>query len=233
MVPHRLGDPGQLGSGGDITHEHPSRGQRRGNHVKALPGGEHVKDHAVDGAVGAGLRQGLDEVADRDAPGRMVGPEVGPGVGLGDVGEVGAPLEGVEPPGLPDGPQQRHRQGPGPHPCLGNHGPGEDVGHGDDLSRILGIDDRGASGHRHDVVGQQGPQGEVFDPGGVLHRGPVRSTDEVIVGEVAAVGVELLTGGQGDGVQATPGVGELDALPHGERSAPKMDPGRLSHGAGV
>ena len=41
-----------------------------------------------------------------------------------------------------DGPQQRHAEGTGPHPGLDDAGAGEDVGHRDDLGRVLGVDRR-------------------------------------------------------------------------------------------
>ena len=73
--------------------------------------------------------------------------------------------------------------------------------------------------HRHDVVGQQWPQGEVLDPSRVADDGPVGCTDEVVVGQPPAVGVELAPGLEGDRVQPALRVGQLDPLPLGERSA--------------
>ena len=53
-----------------------------------------------------------------------------------------------------------------------------------------------------------------IDTGGVRHGVAVGSSDEVVMGEEAPVGVELLAGLQDDGVQAALRVGELDPLPH-------------------
>ena len=92
---------------------------------------------------------------------------------------------------LADGPQQRHRQGAAADASLDDRRPGEDVGHLDDLAGVLGVDDGGSTRHRHDVVAEQRPQREVLDVGGVGHDGAVGRTDEVVVAQEAAVGVEL------------------------------------------
>jgi hypothetical protein len=171
-------------------------------------------------------RQRLDEVTDGDGPRGVVTAEVLAGVGLGDLGEVLPTLERVHPTGLADGPQQRHRQRSGADPGLDDDRTREHVGHHDDLAGVLGIDHRGAPGHRHHVVGEQRAQREVLDAGGVLDRRAVRGTDQVVVGEVPPVGVELLARGQGDGVHAALGVGQLDALARGEGATPQLGAGR-------
>ncbi len=155
-------------------------------------------------------------------PRGVVLAEEGPRVALGDVGEVLATLERVHVALLPHGAQQAHRQRPGADAGLDHPGAGEDVGHRDDLPRVLGVDHGRATGHGHDVVGQQRAQGEVLDPGGVADDGAVGGADEVVVGEPPAVGVELAAGLERDGVQATLGVGQLDPLPRAERAASQV-----------
>ncbi len=227
-----LGESRELGGRGDITDEDPAGRERVGDDVEALPGGEHVEDDPVDRAVGHGERQRADEVADRDGP-RGVGPaEEVLDVAAGDLREFGAALEGVHVPVVTDGPQQRHAQRAGADTRLDDPGAREDVGHRDDLSGILGIDDRRAPRHRHHVVREQRPQREVFDPGGVGHRRAVRAADEVVVAQAAAVGEELPAGFEGDRVHPTLGVGQLDAFADGEGAAAAMRAGGVEVFAG-
>lgn len=138
------------------------------------------------------LGQFLDEISDRHTPGGVVEAEEGPRVRHSDVGEVGTSFEGVDPPLLAHGPQQTHRQGTGPDAGLHHDRAREDIGHGDDLTGVLGVDHRGASRHRHHVVRQQGPQREVLDTRRVLDRRPVGRPDEVVVSEATPMRVELL-----------------------------------------
>ena len=133
-------------------------------------------------------------------------------------------------PGLPHGPQQRHRERTGPHPGLDDDRAGEHVGHRDDLAGVLGVDHGGAARHRHHVVGQQRAQREVLDPRGVRDRRAVRHPDQVVVVEVPAVGVELLPGAQRDRVHPALRVGELDALARGEGAAPQLGARGGCHG---
>ena len=121
-------------------------------------------------------RQGLDEVADGDGPGRVVPAEEGAAVAAGDLGEVLAPLERQQPAALADGPQQRHGQRAAADAGLDDRRAREDVGHLDDLARVLGVDDGRAARHRHDVVAEQRSQREVLDAGGVRDDGPVVAT---------------------------------------------------------
>ena len=227
VVAHRLGDPGQLGGGGDITDEHAAGRHRVPHRVEALPGGEHVQDDPVHAGVLDGVRQGFDEVADLDPPGRVLPAEEDARVAAGDVREVLAALEGDELPGVSDGPEQGHAQGAGPDAGLDDAGPGEDVGHRDDLAGVLGVDDRGAPRHRHHVVGEQGSQHEVLDARAVRHDRPVGAADDVVVGEAAVVGVELAAHLEGDRVQAALVVGQLDPVAHRERAAPGSRGGAL------
>jgi len=92
-----------------------------------------------------------------------------------------------------------------------------DVAHRDDLAGVLRVDDRCPARHRHHVVGQQRPQGEVFDASGVGHHAGLGSPDELVVGQPALVGVKFPPGFQSDRMQATLGVGELHAVTHDER----------------
>ena len=229
VVAGRLGHAGQLGGGGDVADEHPAGGERVADDVEALPGREHVQDDPVDRPGLDRVRQRLDQVADGDRPGGVLAAEERPHVALGDVGEVLAALEGVQHPVVADGTQQGHAERTRAHPGLDHAGAREDVGHGDDLAGVLGVDHRRAAGHRQHVVRQQRPDREVLDAGGVADRGAVGRADQLVVGQVAAVGVELLPGGEGDGVQAALGVGQLDALTLVEGPAPAAGPRR--HGA--
>ena len=161
--------------------------------VEALPGREHVQDDPVDGAGLDRVGQRLDQVADGDRPGGVLAAEEGPDVALGDVGEVLAALEGVQHArASPTARSSDMLSAPGADAGLDDAGAGEDVGHRDDLAGVLGVDHGGAARHRQHVVGEQRAQREVLDAGGVADRRAVGRADEVVVGEVAAVGVELL-----------------------------------------
>ncbi len=95
-----------------------------------------------------------------------------------------------------------------------------DVRHRDDLPGVLGVDDGRTTRHRQDVVGQQRPQREVRDVARAHDDGALGRADEVVVPEVAPVRVEGCARRQGDRVQPSAGVGELDAVPDPERPAP-------------
>jgi hypothetical protein len=148
--------------------------------------------------------------------------EEGARVTAGDVGEVLAPLEREELAAVADGPQQRHAERPGADSRLDHAGAGEDVGHRHDLRRVLGIDHRGAARHRHDVVRQQRAQSEVLGARGVGDDRAVGCSDEDVVGQSPRVRVELATRLEGDGVEATLGVGELDPVTHPERPSARV-----------
>src|SRR5690606_36749627 len=106
-------------------------------------------------------------------------------------------------------------------PAAGRAPPGArvDVGHADDLGGVPRVDYGGAARHGEHVVGQQRPQGEVLDLGGVGHDAALGLPDELLVLEVALVRVERATGLERDGVQAALGVGQLDLVAHAERAA--------------
>ena len=74
-----------------------------------------------------------------------------------DLGEVGPALVGNEQPALTDRPQQPARQRARACSGLDDPGSGEDVGLGQDLAGVLGVDHGGAAGHGQRVVGQQRP----------------------------------------------------------------------------
>ncbi len=227
-----LGDAGQLGGGGDVADQQAAGHERVGDGLEALPGRKHVEDHAVDRAGRADLGQGLGQVADRHGPGRVVGAEEGAGVAAGDLGEVGPALEGQQPPLVADGAQQRHGQRPGPHAGLDHGGAGEDVGILHDLARVLGIDDGGAAGHGHDVVGQQRAQREELLAGRVGERGPVGQADDAVVQDAPAVGVELAADRQRDRVHAAARVGQLHPLAGLEGASASGRAGGLPWGEG-
>jgi len=215
----RLGHPGELGDGGDITDEDTTGGQCAGDDIEALPGRQHVQDDPVDGARLDGLRQGFDQVADGDPPGWVRTAEEALDVASRDVGEVLAAFEGVQVPLVAHGPQERHAQRPRAHAGFDHVGAGEDVGHGHDLTGVLGVDHSRAAGHGEHVVAEQRTDRQVLDAGGVLHGRAVRGADEVVVGQPAAVRVEVLARHEGDRVKSALGVGQLNALTLGELSA--------------
>ena len=84
-------------------------------------------------------------------------------------------------------------EGAGAHTGLHDAGAGEDVGEGQDLPRVLGVDHGGAAGHGQDVVGEQGAQREIGDVPVVRQR-CLRRPDQLVVREGTLVGVEVLPG---------------------------------------
>src|SRR5262249_60991170 len=65
----------------------------------------------------------------------------------GDAGEVGPALVGDQQPLVPHRPEQPARQGARARPGLQHPRPGKDVGHGDDLRRVLRVDYRRSPPH--------------------------------------------------------------------------------------
>jgi len=108
-----------------------------------------------------------------------------------------------------DGAQQEAGQGAGSGAGLDDAGAGEDVGHGDDLAGVLGVDDGGAAGHADGEVLQEGPEDEVFDVAGGADDDALGPADDVVVADPALVAVPLLAGLQGQGVDPALGVGQL------------------------
>ena len=139
-------------------------------------------------------------------------------VGAGDVGELLPALEREQPAVGADGAQQPERERAGADARLDDRRAGEDVGLREDLRGILRVDDRGAARHRHHEVGQQRPQREVGPAVGGLDDGAVGLPDQHVVGEDAAVRVELLARFERDRVDAALGTGQLHAVAGDERT---------------
>lgn len=220
-----LDGPGQLGGGRDVAAQDAAGHEGLLDDVQALPRGEHVQDDAVDVGVG----QVVLEVADGELPGGVRAAEVALHVLLGDLGEVLAALVGVQHALVADGAQQEAAEGAGAHACFHDACAGEDVGEGEDLPRVLRVDDGCPSGHGQDVVGEQGAQREVGDVPGGADDAALGSTDQFVVGEGTLVGVEVLPGLERERVVAALGVGQLNLVPDREGPAPAGGTGRFGH----
>jgi hypothetical protein len=91
---------------------------------------------------------------------------------------------------------------------------------------ILRVDDRRPARHGQHEVAQQRPQGEVGRAARRRDDQPLGRTDQLVVTDDAAMGVELATHLQRDGVPALLRVGELDPVTRAERPAPLLGAGR-------
>src|SRR5206468_4052764 len=76
---------------------------------------------------------------------------------------------------------------------------------------------RRSTGHRHDEVGEQRPQGQVLDTRVVRDDRAVREADDRIVLQDAAVAVEQLARFERDGVHPALRTGQLYAVARAER----------------
>src|SRR6266567_264374 len=153
----------------------------------------------------------------------MGAAEVARYVRLGDGGEVGAALVGDQPALLADGAQQPAGQCPGAGSGLEHAGAGKDVGEADDLRRVLRVDDRGATGHRQRVVGQQRAQRDVEGAARGTDDAALVHADEVVMRDRPAMGVEGPSGGENKAVPAALLVGQLYLVPRLERPSPPDD----------
>ena len=225
--PHGLGHAGELRHGGHVADHHTAGGECGGHGVQALPGGEHVQDHAVHGAGLLGGTELLREVTEAQLPRGVRAAEHGLDVAACDLRELLAALERVHATLVPNRAQQGDAQRTRADPGLDHPGAREDVRHGHDLTRVLGVDHRRAAGHGEHEVLEQGAQRLVLDAGGVAHHGPLGLPDQLVVREHPAVRVVLPAVHQGDGGHLPALVRELDALPRAERPAPV---GRAAHG---
>src|SRR4051794_25278096 len=227
LGPHRLPAQrlhvgGQLRRRRHVADQDPAGAQRGGNRREHRPRLEHVEDDAVDDLV----RRVLGEVTQAQRPVARHLAEERADVGPGDVGEVLAPLVTGDRAALPHRAQQRAGQRAGAGAGLQHPHARADVAGADDLRGVLGVDDLGPAGHGEHEVGQQRPEGQIA---GVRRReddGSLRGTDELVVLDRAAVGVELLARLQDDGVQPSLGVGQLHPVADGERAGD----GLLLHG---
>lgn len=118
---------------------------------------------------------------------------------------------------------------PEPTPAFHDAGAGEDVGEGQDLPRVLGVDHGCAAGHGQDVVGEQGAQREVGDVSRGSDNTALGGTDQLVVRKRTLVGVEILSGFEREGVVASLGIGELDLVPDLEGPASAGGTGRFRH----
>ncbi len=159
----------------------------------------------------------------------MGSAEVALDVGGGDLGEVRAALVAVEHALVADGAQQEAAQGAGAHSRFHDACAGEDVGEGQDLACVLGVDHGGAAGHGQDIVGEQGAQREVCDVARGADNAAFGSTDQLVVREGTLVGVEILPGFERERVVAALGVGELYLVPDLEGPASAGGTGRFGH----
>ena len=174
-------------------------------------------------------REVVLEVADGELPGGVRAAEVALHVLLGDLGEVGAALVAVQHALVADGAQQEGAERAGADARLDDARAGEDVGEGQDLPRVLGVDHGGAAGHGQDVVGEQGAQREVGDVSRGADNTALGSADQLVVREGTLVGVEVLPGFERERVVASLGVGELDLVPDLEGPATAGGTGRFGH----
>ena len=106
---------------------------------------------------------------------------------------------------------------PEPTPDSSTRSAGTDVGHHQDRPDVLGVDDLGAAGHLQDEVAQRRTQDRVGGAAGRAQCRPLAGADDLVVGDVAGVGVELLAGLQRDEVAALLGVEQQDQLTVAER----------------
>ena len=169
-----------------------------------------TRSHLGPGVVG--------DVGDRPGPSCRALAEERRDVARGVLGVVVAHLVGRHPPLGPDRAQQRARQRTGAGAGLQHAGAGEDVALVHDLGGVLRVDHLRAARHRHHVVDQQRPQHQERVAVGGLDHAALRQPDHGVVGDRAAVGVELAAGGEHHRVVPTLGVGELDAITDGERA---------------
>ncbi len=221
----RLDGAGHLRRRRDVGAEDAAGDQGLGDGLQALPGGEHVEDDAVDVGVG----EVVLEVTDGERPRGVRAAEVALDVLRGDLGEVGAALVGVQHAVVADGAQQEAAERAGAHTGLDDAGAGEDVGHRQDLPRVLGVDHGGTAGHGQDIVGEQRAQREVGDVPGGTDNAALGSTDQLVVGEGSLVGVEAFSLFEREGVVASLGIGELDLVPDLEGPATAGGTGRFGH----
>ncbi len=235
VVAHVLREARELGGGRDVAAQHAAGREGLGDRGEVLPGREHVEDDAVDRAGLDHGGQDVGEFTDAQVPGGVRAAEERLDVAPRDGREVLAPLDRAQRPAVADGAQQRERERAGADARLDDARTGEDVGHRDDLTGVLGVDDRGPAGHRQDVVGQQRPQRDVGGTARARDDLPLGRADQRVVREVPAVRVEGRAGLQRDGVQPALEVGELDLVAGAERPAPQVGTGRRGgggHGGG-
>ena len=119
--------------------------------------------------------------------------------------------------------QHRHRQRPRPDAALEHAHAGSDVGEQADRREVLGIDDLGATRHPDDDVLERRSQHPVLGSPRRPDGDPLALADDVGVGHVAVVAVELTALGEHDEVATALRVEQHHPLPRGERTR------RVSH----
>ena len=137
-------------------------------------------------------------------------------VGGRDVSEVLATLHRDKATLRANGIKESHRQRSGTRAGLDDGRAGENITHVGDDPCVLGIDDGGASGHRHHIVDLQGPQD--LELAAFLRDDhlAVGTANDVVMVESAAVGLETATAHENHLVEASLGVANLHAIALGK-----------------
>ncbi len=155
--------------------------------------------------------------------------EEGLHIALGDLGEIGAALVGVQPSGRSDGAQEEHAQRPRARPGLQYAGSGKDVGLHQDLGCVLGVDHCRTSRHSHAELLHQGTKGQIRRAPYRTHHAALGLADEFVELDGALGGVEPSACGEDHRVPPSLGIAEGDAFTIAER--PGAYPGEvISHG---
>ena len=133
-----------------------------------------------------------------------------------DVCEVLAAFDGDQATARSYGVQERHGQGTRPGPSLDDRGTREDIAHVGDDARILGVDNRCAARHRHDIVNLKGTQDLELTPLIGHDDLAVGAADNVVVVESTAVGLKASAMYQDHLVEASLRVANLNAVALGQ-----------------
>ena len=171
----RLHRPGQLGGRGHVTAQHAA-GDQRGRGRGATPmaracpvrsGRNYPVADQPHHPAGHQFRirpRGQRDSSARsptEPPGRVRAAEEALTFSRAISAKSGPPLVGDQQPVLADGAQQPAGQRAGARARLQHPGAGEDVRHGHDLGRVLGVDHGRAARHGQREIGQQRPQRDV------------------------------------------------------------------------
>ena len=137
-------------------------------------------------------------------------------VGSSDVSKVLAALYGNQTALRANRIQESHRQRAGASAGLDDGRAGENITHVGDDARVLGVDDGGAAGHRHDVVDLERAQD--LELAALLRDDhlAVGTTNDVVMVESAAVRLETAPAHENHLVEASLGVANLNAVALGK-----------------
>ena len=204
-----------LGHRRDVADENTARNERVRDGLDVFPGGQHVEDYAIDAPL-VDRPQYLVHVADTQIPRGMTASEPQVHVRRSDVCEVLAAFDGDQATARSHGVQERHGQGTRPGPSLDDRGTREDIAHVGDDARVLGIDNRRAARHRHDIVNLKGTQDLELTPLVGHDDLTVGAVDNVVVVESTAVGLEASAMHQDHLVEASLRVANLNAVALGQ-----------------